>query len=146
MRGLLNRPFYMLCFTMLIMDYIGELRKERTSPEKAHKLSVCLCPHPSLQVSTFVTVHEHSSSFTEYLLEILTDCVQLFLIHKHNRYIINNCYYWQNFFLRVYFGVWVSSVLLIEYMCTAMKFDFQMLKYRLDSAIDWFWHTVFSFF
>lgn len=79
--------------------------KERKDISRKGTQALSLCPHPSLQVSTFVTVHEHSSSFTEYLVEILTDCVQLFLIHKHNRYIINNCNNWKNFFLRVYFGV-----------------------------------------
>lgn len=54
----------MLCFKILIIDYIGELKM---SPEMANRLSVCLCPHPPLEASTFVSACEHRGSFMEYL-------------------------------------------------------------------------------
>jgi len=52
------------------------------SPEKAYKLSVCLCPHPPLEVSTFVTVYDYNGYFMEYLVEILTDLLCVAFSHS----------------------------------------------------------------
>lgn len=59
------------------------------SPEKAHKLSVCPCPHPPLQVSTFITVSGHSGSLMEYLGQILTDrwCAAFSRLQTHSSHL-----------------------------------------------------------